>query len=1789
MQCEWGIVVFGENNKQKVTHEMMRSFANMFCQNSLELGLNLVHSPSFLFTRNMVMAQREIEEWCEELESDKNEMLVLFFNDSGTDEVEEKMQGALREKVLLYIQSSDNLLRCARDETEKIIRYWIKEVCERLNRRLHEGREKTDSVKTNDVGAIEYRRLSGSENQKEHQISRDCPLLDFAHIENILSDLQKLKEPLKDLDLVKHIDTSMLHNRLRIPFTDREQNGRLLALLSAALFTELADLQTSVVNFAKTILESGFISFMLRENVFYLRSVASDECHGTLFTYLQDIMHILYIAKLNHIQDFSIAYDEFLYFMELIPEKYWSAIDEGLQLTVFKMLQKLTIASEPLTINLHKDRELNVIDNNMKNFDNPVSLNLVKKCRRQGCKPAWVSTYDVEPPGDFRALQIYATSNDILHPAQPYIRKNIVKGCYLNQEHYLDVQFRLMREDLIGPLRDGIRLWKQQEEKGISLSYAMDASEEFDLLIIKGVTVEGAQLKRSTGEIIRYIAFQPINADNPCNSRLKYGQLVTLSSDRFQNEALLATIAERDPDDFLKGRLGLCFFNDHSVSRAKIYTLVESNSYYEMYQHVLECIKLFNDEHRIPFERFLLKAETDVGLPAYLVQLTDENSSGLSDSSDTEYTDYSAPVSLTKKTVIAKEISIFGTKYVADKLKNTLDDEKMVCLDDAQRNALCHALTHELALVQGPPGTGKTFLGRFIVRILLENINIWNPDRINPILVVCFTNHALDQFLDGILVDLIEDGRYNDELPNIVRIGSRCKSETLLRYTKRPILDAHTNLISDIARNKANQVMLQRIHLLELIRSHVAVLTLRKSEILSFEHIQRTMLQEHIRQFKLQRQNSTKRCSADEIFCRWLLEGDAGKEDHKKEFFGNENGPEMSVLSMDETFVRKEGNEQKEGILGSVPEMDEWVIWKEIQERLLKANPNVDDYYHSGEWDLDKDPNASAIKPVKIFSNRIYGKSKDHTKCDAELIASLMDVKNDILKSSPLTLEEASSIKNLQTLHRHRRWALYMHWINELKAVVTKKLDTLLNEYQTLMRDSKKAFDLMDEMVLRKALIIGATTTGAAKIKPFLDRLGCPIVIVEEAAEVLEAHVLTSITNKCQHAILIGDHHQLRPNPSVFALAHEYNLDISLFERLIRNDFPYAVLEKQHRMAIAISRTLMPEFYSFLKDGDNVLNYSDVKGCQKNLYFINHVHEEDMLFSTSHRNSFEGDFMVSLFGYFVQQGYACSQITLLCAYTAQASYVRTQMMLKFNNENFPLVETIDNYQGKENDIIILSLVRSEPSSSIGFLGISNRVCVAFSRSKLGLYVIGNMHFLRSNSLFWNRLNIVLASAGYIGDGFPAFCIKHNVTQIIRNADEFLAKTPQGGCYYRCNFIRSCGHACNQPCHRTDEEHQGKCTQSCPKTCSTIFRHPCSRLCGESCGACQFFESKIFPCGHTTGVVCHLFEKAVCQQKCPKKLPCGYQCVEKCSDPCKCLHKLLLACGHTVTAACSEKQKVKCIVEVDKIFTTCSHHCMVPCHNYENAKCSKNCEQVLPCGHRCQSLCGDCTLVGCDKCTSLCGKRLPCGHNCLRTCGVPCEPCIAPCSNQCGHSHCGQQLDILAEGRSRCGDICSFCVQRCMNNCKHRECQMQCWQVCSVNPCNFSCDKKLDCGHTCLSLCGEICPDVCAECQGINVLVLQFQGCKCIVSVEEADLHIQGQKLKKQQFTCPSCSCKLPANSCFRYVRELKEQVISNERIKFAKLLTNGLFIDLQHDILKQAEDDLAKIMKMKGRKKVWSL
>jgi hypothetical protein len=54
--------------------------------------------------------------------------------------------------------------------------------------------------------------------------------------------------------------------------------------------------------------------------------------------------------------------------------------------------------------------------------------------------------------------------------------------------------------------------------------------------------------------------------------------------------------------------------------------------------------------------------------------------------------------------------------------------------------------------------------------------------------------------------------------------------------------------------------------------------------------------------------------------------------------------------------------------------------------------------------------------------------------------------------------------------------------------------------------------------------VVAATTTGCAKYSDLLSRAKFPILIVEEAAEVFEAHIVTSLSENTQHMVLIGDH-----------------------------------------------------------------------------------------------------------------------------------------------------------------------------------------------------------------------------------------------------------------------------------------------------------------------------------------------------------------------------------------------------------------------------------------------------------------------------------------------------------------------------------------------------------------------------------------------------------------------------------------------------------------------------------------
>lgn len=88
------------------------------------------------------------------------------------------------------------------------------------------------------------------------------------------------------------------------------------------------------------------------------------------------------------------------------------------------------------------------------------------------------------------------------------------------------------------------------------------------------------------------------------------------------------------------------------------------------------------------------------------------------------------------------------------------------------------------------------------------------------------------------------------------------------------------------------------------------------------------------------------------------------------------------------------------------------------------------------------------------------------------------------------------------------------------------------------------------------------------------------------------------------------------------------------------------------------------------------------------------------------------------------------------------------------------ITTVDNFQGEENRIILLSLVRSNNDGNAGFLNEENRVCVAVSRAREGLYIIGNMDTLTASTEIWKKMKHTLEKLKAIGNNLKLRCRYH---------------------------------------------------------------------------------------------------------------------------------------------------------------------------------------------------------------------------------------------------------------------------------------------------------------------------------------------------------------------------------------------------------------------------------------------
>ena len=700
----------------------------------------------------------------------------------------------------------------------------------------------------------------------------------------------------------------------------------------------------------------------------------------------------------------------------------------------------------------------------------------------------------------------------------------------------------------------------------------------------------------------------------------------------------------------------------------------------------------------------------------------------------------------------------------------------------------------------------------------------------------------------------------------------------------------------------------------------------------------------------------------------------------------------------------------------------------------------------------------------------------------------------DLQSDEVMSREEEKRTYDLNRLSLHRRWTLYRLWLQRAEKHYLNQLQSKQPEYEKALARKNELTQEEDFHVLQEARVIGMTTTCAARYRRILQRI-CPrIVLVEEAAEVLEAHIITSLTKGCQHLILIGDHQQLRPTPAVYELAKKYKLDVSLFERMVNAGIQCERLSVQHRMRPEIA-ALMKHIYGDLENHESVEQYEDIKGMKKNMFFINHSHMENHNGeSHSHTNEHEASFLVALCRYLLQQGYKAEQITLLTTYTGQMFAIRDLRDERDEELKDVRLTTVDNFQGEENDIILLSLVRSNKDEKVGFIKIVNRACVALSRAKRGFYCIGNFDLLSKHSEIWRKIVADLESSGSIGNVLPLVCQIHRDEVTAEKAEDFIENVPDGGCLRPCGVRLDCGHACKRLCHPKDLEHD---EYICTEECSRIIRgcsHPCRNPCYQECEKnCQEIVKKTLPfCGHTMTV------------------PCGKDLFKvKCLEQCK---KVLSKCGHQCQAHCGEPCTIKCKKLVERSDWPCGHNVRIAC-SATPADCPVPCQAILECGHRCSGACGECRMGRVHKrCTSRCERVLVCSHVCKAHCTSSCRPCSMRCENRCVHSYCDKT----------CGDPCVPCTKKCAWKCPHYKYTKLCGQLCDRPRCNEPCTKMLQCGrkrHRCRGLCGEPC--ICAVCEkndgrdaitefflggeeDEDTLFIQLPDCKHILAVSDLD-------------------------------------------------------------------------------------
>ncbi|CAI6352124.1 unnamed protein product [Macrosiphum euphorbiae] len=422
-----------------------------------------------------------------------------------------------------------------------------------------------------------------------------------------------------------------------------------------------------------------------------------------------------------------------------------------------------------------------------------------------------------------------------------------------------------------------------------------------------------------------------------------------------------------------------------------------------------------------------------------------------------------------------------------------------------------------------------------------------------------------------------------------------------------------------------------------------------------------------------------------------------------------------------------------------------FIIDKEMPS-FLSSDNHLDSFIKSSGLTLNLNSSQrSAIIKTLAADNYALIKGMPGTG-KTSTVAALIRLLVLMGRSVLVTSHTHSAVDNLLLLlHKHKVDFLRLGSKTRVHPDLWEKCDEVVSQSCDTPEKLSKLYN--------QANVVGVTCLGCGHA--LLQKRTFDVCIVDEATQVVQSSVIAAL-NSSKVFVLVGDPQQLPPlikNQK----AKELGMDVSMFDRLDRPSVT-AVLHVQYRMNGPIAELANKYTYNgSLQCANDSVKYATLKLNETNdnddwcKDIVSSDLDKSVLLldtgtvysSSTDTNLMEIKVVRKIVLLLIQGGLSATSIGVIAPYRAQVALLKNAMACVHSQIE---VNTVDQYQGRDKEVIIYSCTKNTVSKDVGILSDKRRITVAITRAKHKLIMIGDVTTMKNyetfNILFSHITNII---------------------------------------------------------------------------------------------------------------------------------------------------------------------------------------------------------------------------------------------------------------------------------------------------------------------------------------------------------------------------------------------------------------------------------------------------------------